>query len=76
MSDKLLKDKKHCEYKADGLGQIQFNLFKSKTNCSGLVSHPAHAVRYNATVRTNDLQVPYMRVMKPYESKILQSKSN
>merc|ERR1712131_250987 len=34
MSDKLLKDKKHCEYKADGLGQIQFNLFKSKTNCS------------------------------------------
>jgi hypothetical protein len=33
-SDEFLEENKHCSYKADGLGQIQFNLFKSKTNCS------------------------------------------
>ena len=39
MSDEMLRDenKKHCSIKADPFKQIQFNLFKSNTNCSGMV---------------------------------------
>ena len=37
MSDELLKKKQHCAFKADGLEQIQFNLFKSEVDCSGMV---------------------------------------
>ena len=39
MSDEMLKQEKYkgCSNKADLFKQIQFNLFKSNTNCSGMV---------------------------------------